>query len=36
MGLLEDVDCETIVLECRNLNMERILLNLRALEKAFI
>jgi sugar phosphate isomerase/epimerase len=36
MGLLEDVDGDTIVLECRNLNMERILLNLRALEKVFI
>ena len=35
MGLLETIDCETIVLECRNLNMERILLNLRALEKVF-
>jgi sugar phosphate isomerase/epimerase len=35
MGLLEDVDCETIVLECHNLNIERILLNLRALEKVF-
>jgi sugar phosphate isomerase/epimerase len=36
IGLLEDVDCETIVLECRNLDMERILLNLQALKKAFI
>jgi sugar phosphate isomerase/epimerase len=36
MGLLEIVDCETVVLECRNLNMERIILNLRALEQVFI
>jgi sugar phosphate isomerase/epimerase len=35
MGLLETIDCETIVLECRNLNIERILLNLRALEEVF-
>ena len=35
MGLLKIVDCETVVLECRNLNIERILLNLRALEQIF-
>jgi sugar phosphate isomerase/epimerase len=36
MGYLERVECETVVLECRGLNMERILLNLRALEQACI
>jgi sugar phosphate isomerase/epimerase len=36
MRLLGTVDCETIALECHNLNIERILLNLRALEQSFI
>jgi len=36
MGLLEIIECETVVLECRNLNIERIILNLHALEQVFI
>jgi len=36
MGLLDIVDCDTVVLECRNLNMKRIILNLRALEQVCI
>ncbi|VVB68584.1 endonuclease 4 [uncultured archaeon] len=33
MGHLEKLKCETVVLECRGLSMERILINLRALEQ---
>jgi len=36
MSGLERLECETVVLECHGLNMERIILNLRALEKACI
>ncbi|OPY52216.1 MAG: endonuclease IV [Methanosaeta sp. PtaU1.Bin112] len=36
MELLLRVDCQTIVLESRNLSAERIILNLRALEEACI
>lgn len=33
MRQLEEIECEAVVLECRGLNMKRILLNQRALEK---
>jgi len=36
MSLLERVDCGTVVLECRNLNMEQIIHNLLALEQVCI
>jgi sugar phosphate isomerase/epimerase len=36
LRLLEDVDCETVVLECHSPSMERIVLNLRYLQQVGI